>query len=173
MTFAFNHYHHYYMNLKFLSLSKAVIADFLPDSPAPIYTRLGSFMILALRGCCVSLWRNSMSPSVLRPSSLLDDGRSSSFLKSQLISPSLVPFRQQDAVAPLEATLLPGSLHSALARHSWEGSRGSPRKLFCALQARLCFSCGRSSAQDSLLPRRAPWAQQQQGFQAFAPLNDF
>ena len=62
MTFVFNHYHHYYMNLKFLSLIKAVIVDFLPDSPAPIYTRLGSFMILALRGCCVSLWRNSMSP---------------------------------------------------------------------------------------------------------------
>ena len=169
MTFVFNHYHHYYMNLKFLSLIKAVIADFLPDSPAPIYTRLGSFMILALRGCCVSLWRNSMSPSVLRPSFLLDDGRSNNFLKSQLIIRSLVPFRQQDAVAPLQATLLPGSLHSALARHSWEGSRDSLRKLFCALQARLCFSCGRSSTQDMLLPRRGPWAQQQQGFRHLPP----
>ena len=93
----------------------------------------------------------------MRPSFLLDDGRSNSFLKSQLIIRSLVPFPQQDAVAPLQATLLPGSLHSALARHSWEGSRDSLRKLFCALQARLCSSCGRSSAQDLLLPRRAPW----------------
>lgn len=40
----FNHYHHYHMNLKFLSLIKAVIAEFPPDSPAPIHTRLGSFM---------------------------------------------------------------------------------------------------------------------------------
>ena len=161
------------MNLKFLSLIKAVIADFLLDSPAPIHTRLWSFMSLALRGCCISLWRNSMSPSVLRPSFLFDHGRSSSFLKRQLISPSLVPFWQQDAVAPLQATLLPGSLYSALPQHSWEGSRDSLRKLSCALQACLCFSSGRSSAQDSLLPRRALWAQQHQGLQAFAPLNDF